>query len=434
MAVTSGEVVVYLILVLVAATAGYFAVTDWRLAAALLLMPAGVWLISNRRATALALAAALPYVNDISGGSTGFNIALSDVLMTVLVGALAAEWMMTHQAPELSALKALRIPLLPYVALMGVLLVFHLSTVSTIKTGQRLDLFLFPLIIGAAIVRWGDERRFLTVYVVCAGLFGLVWHFVNNYYYLGQKNPVGQFVANAIIILIAVKPLRRKLWPLAPVLIGTLFLTQSRGAIVSVGVAVIVILALQSGVNRIRSFVAMVPLAAVTVASFMLLPDDVQARNTSFTVGTGTAAEYSLHIREQYAEDAWALIHAHPYTGIGVGRYLAGSIPAGDITTDPHQLLLLQAAEGGYLLAGLFLLLVLGTVAVIWRRARHTELGPLAAALTLALVSHGLVDVYWVRGTPVLGWLVTGMALAQSVGGRTDVAAPASREPEPVPA
>jgi hypothetical protein len=25
-------------------------------------------------------------------------------------------------------------------------------------------------------------------------------------------------------------------------------------------------------------------------------------------------------------------------------------------------------------------------------------------------VAHGLVDVYWVRGTPILGWLLVGMA------------------------
>jgi hypothetical protein len=33
-----------------------------------------------------------------------------------------------------------------------------------------------------------------------------------------------------------------------------------------------------------------------------------------------------------------------------------------------------------------------------------------AAAVLLATVAHGLVDVYWVRGTPVLGWLLVGMA------------------------
>jgi hypothetical protein len=33
---------------------------------------------------------------------------------------------------------------------------------------------------------------------------------------------------------------------------------------------------------------------------------------------------------------------------------------------------------------------------------------------------HGLVDIYWVRGTPVLGWLLVGMALAQAHAARAE--------------
>ena len=41
---------------------------------------------------------------------------------------------------------------------------------------------------------------------------------------------------------------------------------------------------------------------------------------------------------------------------------------------------------------------------------RRVEVGVVAAAVLLATVAHGMVDIYWVRGTPVLGWLLVGMA------------------------
>ena len=40
---------------------------------------------------------------------------------------------------------------------------------------------------------------------------------------------------------------------------------------------------------------------------------------------------------------------------------------------------------------------------------RRIELAPVAAGVLVATAAHGLVDVYWVRVTPVLGWLLVGM-------------------------
>ena len=46
-----------------------------------------------------------------------------------------------------------------------------------------------------------------------------------------QKNPVGQMIANAILLIVAVQKLRALL-PLLLILVPGLFLTQSRGALV----------------------------------------------------------------------------------------------------------------------------------------------------------------------------------------------------------
>ena len=190
------------------------------------------------------------------------------------------------------------------------------------------------------------------------------------------------------------------------------------------GVGLIVLLVLQRRFDRRRLVLLLVPLAALTFFTFKSLPEDAQLRTLNFTAGTQSRGAYAIKIRQEYATDAGAIIRANPVFGIGVGRYLAGTPSAGTETTDPHDVLLLQAAEGGYPLGVSFVVLIVGTVAVLAIRARGTSLGPLAAAATLAVVSHGLVDVYWVRATPVMAWMLVGMALgglagerAQKVGG-----------------
>ena len=66
-------------------------------------------------------------------------------------------------------------------------------------------------------------------------------------------------------------------------------------------------------------------------------------------------------------------------------------------------------AEGGYLFAACFIFLIAATMFAL-RRMRQVDVAAAAAGLLIATAAHGLVDIYWVRGTPVLGWLVVGMA------------------------
>jgi len=242
-----------------------------------------------------------------------------------------------------------------------------------------------------------------------------------------QQNPVGQMMANAILVVVGVRALRPLIICL-PVLVVGLFLTQSRGALVAAAVGFVVLTVMSA---RPGGFLARRGLWIVLAAllAFSLMPTSIQDRFTNFSStsidlsGNYAPGSYALYTRHRYISDAEQIIDAHPWTGIGVGNYLAGDPSNLTQTTDPHDVILLQAAEGGYGLAALFVLLVLGSVLALRRLGRTVELAPVAAAVLLATVAHGLVDVYWVRGTPVLGWLLVGMACG--------LAWPSRREAEP---
>jgi hypothetical protein len=153
---------------------------------------------------------------------------------------------------------------------------------------------------------------------------------------------------------------------------------------------------------------------AIGIATFALLPASMQARLTTFTGGTTSRAAWAIKYRQAYAAEARRIAAQHPLVGVGVGNYAAASAGSGIAAIDdPHNVVLLEAAEGGYAFAVSFLLLI-GGVLLVLRRLRDVELAPVAAGVLFATAMHGLVDVYWVRGTPLLGWLLVGMVCGLS--------------------
>ena len=417
----------------VAALTGYLVVRLPAAGALLVVAPIAVWLLLNRVWTVTLLGLTLPYLLDISGGAVGLNVAPSDVLLVVLVGGLLVEYAVAGRAPEVAAIAPLKLAVGQHIAVMGVLLVAHPGLTGVVNTFQRLELFVFPLLVGALVVRLGRERLVLTAFVVATTATAALWLAGITF---GNKNPMGQFMADGIVVILAVKEFRRRFALAIPVLVAGVLWTQSRGSIVSVGFAFAALLLVQPGRrSRLKLSLLAVPMAVVSFVAFRFLPEEAQQRNLTFTSGNESAGEWAIKVREAYQADAWELIHAHPWTGVGVGNYLSGSGFEGTLTNDPHQVLLLMAAEGGYVYVASFLLMVGGAVWVVWRHARRAPLAPAAVAVTAAIVGHGLFDVYWVRGGPVPGWLLIGMALAQAARGgpEPDPAEPAARVETPHP-
>jgi O-Antigen ligase len=373
-------------------------------AAALCAMPLVIWLFTKPGLALVFLGASIPFLYSFTGGRGGFNLSISDLFL-VLVGALILfEATVTDSLPAVHALRPIARPLVQYGFLMLLLLVLHLSIGDIAKTGQRFELFLVPLVIGAFAALTDRHVPLLKAYVVAATALAVLWPLG---VVAGQKNPVGQMIANAILVLVGVKALRRYV-VCAAILVPGLVLTVSKGAILATAIGLIVILSFQRArAGTVLRKVAV--LAAVAFAAYAALPPSLQSRLTTLTPGVGSVGAYALHTRQQYAKDAEHIIAAHRWIGIGVGNYLAGDPYQGTQTTDPHDVLLLQAAEGGYVLAIAFALLIGGSFLAL-RKMGEVDVTAAAAGVLVATVVHGLVDVYWVRGTPILSWLLVGMA------------------------
>ena len=385
-------------------------------ALAVALLPLAIWEATRLTVALVLLGLSLPAFMSIFGEGASLNVAPSDVLLVVIVAAVAARMVITRSATELRALGPVAFPLAQYGLFLVFLLFAHVGRSEVLQTLQRVELFLFPLIIGAFAALTGRHTHVLKAYVLSATVLAAVWPVAD---FGLQKNPVGGVIGNAILLLVAYPPLRSYL-PCLLVLVPGLLLTESRGAVGATAVGVLAFF-LMRGYRRGALMRRILPVAALAAAAFFVLPQETTGRLTTFSAGKRTTGEYALFIRDQYREDAYDVIDAHPWVGVGVGNYLAGDPSNLTLAKDPHNVILLQAAEGGYAFAGSFILLIGGACLVLYS-IRRVELAPAAAAVMVATAAHGLVDVYWVRGTPVLSWLLLGMACA--LVGRPARAAP----------
>lgn len=366
--------------------------------------------VASPALSAVMLGVSIPEIQDVTGGHLGVHVAASDVVLVLIGARVLAEGTARQRFPALSALRSVRAPVLQYGWMIALVLVFHLGLGSSLKSMQRLELFALPLVVGAYVALRGKHMLVLRAYVLACTLLAVVWPILNSHGLAGQfqKNPTGGFIASAILLLMAVRPLRRLLW-CAPLLLLGVGLTASRGAVLALAVGIVVIFAMQGAAGAWRSQIARILVVVVTgVVVYLFLPASITTRLTNYSAGVQSRSSYALEIREQYYQAAEKLISQHPWTGVGVGQYSTGSVPDGDFTTDPHNVILLEAAEGGYLFAASFIMLIGGLAFALWRM-RRLELAVAAAAVLLATFAHGLVDVYWVRGTPILGFLLIGM-------------------------
>lgn len=395
---------------ILAAGLGALVVTHTQLAVAAVGMFVAVWLLLRPAIASVLLGAAIPFVENLVGaqGGTGLKVSASDLLLVLLTSAALATAVVSKTEPSIAGLRRVAWPVGQYCLFVAFLLAAHFHFQEVEKSFQRIELIAFPVIVGSYLALRGYHLRLIKAYVVAAAVLAVVWPFDSLSL---QKNPAGQFIANGLLLVIAIPALSRYRL-LALVMVYGLFATQSRGAIVAAGIGLVVMFLVQGLRSPGRTILQSCVLVTAVLIAVQLIPASARARITSFGSTGATSAAHTIQVRQKYAADARRLVRAHPWLGVGVGSYLGAVEQNGLITTrDPHDVVLLQAAEGGWLFAASFVFLITATVAALYR-VRKLELVPAAIAVLVATVAHGLVDVYWVRGTPLLGWLLVGMVCA----------------------
>jgi hypothetical protein len=369
-----------------------------------------VVLFASPTLAAALLGLSIPELQDLTGGHLGVHVAASDIVLVLVTTRILADATVMRRFAAMRALRPVRLAAIQYAWFILVLLVLHASLDSGVKSLQRIELFVIPMLVGAYVAIRRDHMLLLRAYVIATTVLAIAWPILNSHGLAGQfqKNPVGQLIVGAILLLVAVRGLRR-LWPCMPLLLLGLGLTASRGALLALVVGLVVLSVMSGGARRRILVTRTLALVLIGAAIYPWLPSDVTSRLTSYTTTAGVAGSFAIDVRDAYDHDAEQLISEHPWTGVGVGNYIAGSPINLTQTTDPHEVVLLEAAEGGYLFAASFIVLILGGAFALWR-LRRVELAAVAAAVLLATAAHGLVDVYWVRGNPLLGFLLVGMA------------------------
>ncbi len=343
--------------------------------------------------------------------TTGARVTIADLLMVLTVTGLVLlpSRVNVDVGARLRELRPVVLPVAVYYGALGLVTVDHLSLTAILNAVQRVELTAVPLVIGAAIL----DRRLLTLalrlyvgYEIAVSLIfiGPLQSSAANIL-VTHKNPAAQGIANAMLIVLVLPAFARFRPALLAVMgLGLLF-SDSRGAMLGFLLAVIVLSLRGRTVARGRIAASLSALLLLAAVSFPFLPTTTQTRVLNPTSPTDGA----LLQREVYRVQALGAFRSDPILGVGIGN-LAG-VPG--IVSDPHNVLFLDAAEGGVVLGGALLALLSLPMLFLFRR-RHGVWTDVAIAVQLSIVIHGLVDVYWVRSTPVTGWLLIGAALAHS--------------------
>ncbi len=369
--------------------------------------------------------AALPFFVGPSGG--GFSFTLSDALFALAtagaVTPLLLDRSLRTRVPDVGPLLLVAAPFLAWLSAVAVV---HLSVPVLANTVQYVQLTLLPLLLGALVLERRAASTGLRALMLTASVLAGIWATVGNGFFLsGNKNPAGQILSGAVLVLLVRAPSWR--WRLLlPLLVVGLFFTQSRGALVGTAAGLLVVIVLGGFGNWRRTLAVVVPLVVVVAVGYQSLPAEVRERNTDLRISSGarpedlTAAEYSAWLRVTFREQGLQLIEENPVFGVGPGNYLTGVPGTESYTNDPHNMAIRTAGDIGLPGLGAFCLLLIGSSLLVLRRRRRNPYVVLALGVQASTIVHGLVDVYWVRATPVLGWFLIGMALNRRLDQRRD--------------
>jgi hypothetical protein len=355
------------------------------------------------------------------------QVAATDALLfACFVGLVPLVATTVEWRTRLAAVRPVVAWVAPFVLWLVVVVLANPSERSAVNALQYVELTGFAIVVGAVVLTPASARVAMLGFLVVAAVTAVLWIVHSGSFAVDNKNPAGQFMVDALLLSLVVVRTWRWRVPLILLLILGALHTESRGAVLGAALGGLVLLAFRGLGTWRRTAGVIIPLVAVCIIGYTVVPSSLQARvRTTFTsdklpasvagsdqiVGDLPSDQYTVQLRGIYRRQGIAFDRQHMLVGVGIGNYLTGDANAGTLTNDPHDVLILDAGEGGIPDLVLFLVMFAGTGFVMLRRRRISPWAGAALALQAAILTHGLVDVYWVRGTPVMGWLLIGMAL-----------------------
>ncbi len=367
-------------------------------------------------APSIPVAIALPasfLVLHIGGGGGGNNFSICDaVLLIATLGALP----LMHWRGAVNLRRW-----------MVLVAIYQATTLlSVVNSPNRYDavewFHQIVMVAGAAIVGWviieRDRVRIAIGYYLAIAAALSVWviglWFAHSFHPIAglpdglQKNSLGNLFVIAILSAYFVPSwtgfTERWVRISKYLCMAGVIATGSRQAMIGFVVAVFIVairdrqLFGQRSGSR-RQIVILFILAAFAVVAYTSITKQIASHTpNSFTIRTSSYAQ-TLQI--------W---HVSPLFGVGERYWYTGHFPG---TYQPPNAEIGILATGGVVgLAG-FLVLILGTLWMLWRLP-PSAIGSFALAVMVAHVVEGQFDIFWVTGTGSAPWIILGMALAVS--------------------
>jgi O-antigen ligase len=317
------------------------------------------------------------------------------------VAFLSGAWPSSHAARRILT------PPLVLIGVLAVLLIVRMDAGSYPKT--KIELFLaqsVPLLLAGMLIalRPTTFRLYilLTLGVALAGAVVLTQHLSSNdatqvftaRFSIGTTyNPiwVGRTAAIGVLISLALilGDFSRRISVVGyislPFLAVALLASGSRGPVVALLAALVVLVGLVMQNRPLRRRLAQIAVGVVVslVVAALIVPSSAVDRSASFLFGNSSGL--SSNGRTQLWDTALSLFYSHFWTGVGTGGFARYAPPP---VLYPHNIVLEAAAELGVLgMAVLvaFLFLSLRTSFRTWREATSHE-DRIAAALILSIL------------------------------------------------
>jgi O-antigen ligase len=365
------------------------------------------------------------------------------------VALLSGAWPSSRSARRILA------PPIFLIGVLAVLLIVRLDPGVYPKT--KIELFLaqsVPLLIAGMLIalRATTFRLyiFLTLAVALVSAVVLTQHLSSNNatqiftgrYTIGTNYnviDVGRSAAIGVLISLALilggfsKRASSVGYVSLPFLAVALLASGSRGPVVALLAALVVLVGLVVQNRQLRQRLAQIAIAvgAAVVIAPLIVPSSAVNRSASFLFGN--ASGLSSNGRTQLWGKALSVFYSHFLTGAGTGGF-ANYAPPGILY--PHNIVLEAAAELGVLgMAVLvaFLLLALRTALHTWREATTRE-DRVAAALILSVLVATILNAMLSDAIETTDTLCLVVGLAYGLHVRIRVRSRESRGSPPVPA